>query len=76
MFFIVNYCLTKSEKFGKKKSCRERANTVILNANGRKVLNMTVVYEIVSIVLQVLQIIEYIVRITGLIWPDSSEETA
>jgi hypothetical protein len=37
---------------------------------------MTIVYEIVSIVLQVLQIIEYIVRIFGLIWPsDTIEET-
>lgn len=37
---------------------------------------MTVVYEIVSIVLQVLQIIEYIARIIGLIWPGDTEETA
>lgn len=38
---------------------------------------MTIIYEIVSIALQVLQIIEYIVRIIGLIWPsDTTEEEA
>ncbi|OQC01319.1 MAG: hypothetical protein BWX80_03370 [Candidatus Hydrogenedentes bacterium ADurb.Bin101] len=36
---------------------------------------MAYAFDIVSIVLQVLQIIEYIVRIVGLIWPGESEET-
>ncbi len=36
---------------------------------------MALAFDIVSIILQVLQIVEYIVRIIGFIWPAPEEET-
>jgi hypothetical protein len=33
---------------------------------------MNVIYEVLSVILQSLQIIEYIIKIIGLIWPETS----
>lgn len=35
---------------------------------------MTMIFEIVSVILQLLQVIEYIVHLFGLIWPDNNSE--
>jgi|LSQX01.2.fsa_nt_gb hypothetical protein len=35
---------------------------------------MTMIFEIVSVILQLLQVIEYIVRLFGLIWPGNNSE--